>query len=353
MVELQRDQLSESSTQLAELLEESQSQKEILEIRNQEMESLQSTKDLMISAVNHDLRNPLNPILNYSQADYPKFTEKERLAMIHDRAKMMFALINDIMDVYRADKMQLQPQTASLHRAVTEAIITISEAKNDLPEIINTIPENAQAVFEYKYIERVLENLLSNAIKYSESQANGGKIEFYTEIITDDTTKKYHRIAIKDNGMGISKEKFEEIFLPFSNPNAKNIGAAKSVGIGLTFCKTIVEAHGSQILIESEVGKGTTFAFDLEMVEENTAKNSENQHQGELLLTDSEKVYLQDFVPQLAVFQEELFNADVRKILKNIEDKGSESVKRWKQVLEQSIDEMDEEGFKDLLELIN
>jgi signal transduction histidine kinase/tetratricopeptide (TPR) repeat protein len=351
-VQAQRDQLSESSTQLEELLEESQSQKEILEIRNQEMEALQSTKDLMISAVNHDLRNPLNPILNYSQADYPKFSEKERLAMIHERAKMMFALINDIMDVYRADRMQLQPQTASLYKAVSEAITAISEAKTDLPEISNEVAENAQAIFEYKYIERVFENLLSNAVKYSENKTNGGKIRFYTETITDESGKKYHRIAIQDNGMGIPKEKFEEIFLPFSNPNAKDIGAAKSVGIGLTFCKTIVEAHNSQILIESEVGKGTTFAFDLPMVEELLAHSTDNQNNGELELTETDQAYLAEFVPQLAVFQDELFNADVRKVLKGIISNGSESLNLWKQHLEQSIDEMDEERFKALLEMV-
>lgn len=348
----QRDKLAESSTQLEELLEESQTQKETLEIKNQEMEALQSTKDLMISAVNHDLRNPLNPILNYSQPDYPKFTEKERLAMIHDRAKMMFALINDIMDVYRADKLQLQPQTASLYRAVSEAIAAISEAKTDLPEIINEVPENAQAVFEFKYIERVLENLLSNAVKYSENKTNGGKIRFYTETTTNEQGKKYHRIAIQDNGMGIPKEKFEEIFLPFTNPNAKDIGAAKSVGIGLTFCKTIVEAHHSQIFIESEVGKGTTFAFDLPMVEERLAQTTNNQSNGEFALTASDKVYLAEFVPKLAVFQEELFNADVRKVLKSIEANGSENLKTWKQHLEQSIDEMDEERFGELLGMV-
>lgn len=316
------------------------------------MEALQSTKDLMISAVNHDLRNPLNPILNYSQADYPKFTEKERLAMIHDRAKTMFALINDIMDVYRADKTQLQPQTASLYRAVSEAIAAISEAKNDLPEIINEVPENTQAIFEFKYIERVLENLLSNAVKYSENKANGGKIRFYTEIIIDEVGKKYHRIAIQDNGMGIPKEKFEEIFLPFANPNAKDIGAAKSVGIGLTFCKTIVEAHGSRIYIESEVGKGTTFSFDLPLVEENIVHSTDNQSNGELQLNETDKTYLSEFVPALAVFQDELFNADVRKVLKSIDANGKEGVKTWKQHLEQSIDEMDEERFKTLLEMV-
>lgn len=351
-VQAQRDQLSESSTQLEELLEESQSQKEILEVRNQEMEALQTTKDLMISAVNHDLRNPLNPILNYSQADYPRFTEKERLAMIHDRAKMMFSLINDIMDVYRADKMQLQPQTNSLHKAVAESIATISEAKTDLPEISNEIPETAMAIFEYKYIERVLENLLSNAIKYSENKAKGGKVRFYTEALEQEN-KKYWRIAIADNGMGISKDKFEEIFLPFSNPNAKDIGAAKSVGIGLTFCKTILEAHGSQIKLDSQEGAGTTFWFDLpaplSIVTQNELQTLGEEWLVDLVWTTEEKHQLQTWIAEIRL--QKFHSANLRRYLQKLEVGKSENLQKWQAALVQAKEQGNEESFKKLLEL--
>jgi signal transduction histidine kinase len=363
MVQFQRDQLSESSTQLEELLEESQSQKEILEIRNQEMEALQSTKDLMISAVNHDLRNPLNPILNYSQPDYPKFSEKERLAMIHDRAKMMFALINDIMDVYRADKMQLQPQAASLHKAVNEAIVAISEAKTSLPEIINAVPEDALAVFEYKYIERVFENLLSNAIKYSKNQANGGKIEFRASPLPPPKEGEknslpfgegrggaFWRISITDNGIGIPKEKFEEIFLPFSNPNAKDIGAAKSVGIGLTFCKTILEAHDSQIKVESEENVGTTFYFELPLVlNHQTSNTAETTILFDIPFTEAEQTQKIEIIAQIK--PQKFQSANLRRFLQKLEVGDSAYLQNWKNALLQAKEQGNEESFDQLLEI--
>ncbi|NJL13871.1 MAG: ATP-binding protein, partial [Microscillaceae bacterium] len=167
------------------------------------------------------------------------------------------------------------PISNSLHKASAEAIAVISEAKKDLPLIVNKVPESAMALFEYKYIQRVLENLLSNAVKYTPKAEEGGKVIIKASPLSPEEggtgtlpgsegwAEGGLQLCVIDNGQGIPKEKFEEIFLPFTNPDAKSLGSAKSVGIGLTFCKTIVEAHGSRIGIASEVGKGSTFYFDL------------------------------------------------------------------------------------------
>lgn len=317
----------------------------------------------MISAVNHDLRNPLNPILNYSSAVYPDPDKDKRLMMIHERAKMMFSLINDIMDVYRADKLTLQPQTANLHQAVEEAIKAIGEAKTDLPEIVNEIPRDTLALFEYKYIERVLENFLSNAVKYSESQENGGKVVFKASPLPRPKEGEKNslpfgegwggaslRISITDNGVGIPQDKFEEIFLPFSNPNAKDIGAAKSVGIGLTFCKTIVEAHGSQILIESEVGKGTTFAFDLPMAEKKEplkAMQSAANASQIIPLNEAEKAEYADLIAELQKY--ELYEVELQDVIDRIALTQNPRIEAWKHALQDAKDADDEEKFKELL----
>ncbi|MEO1652577.1 MAG: GAF domain-containing sensor histidine kinase, partial [Bacteroidota bacterium] len=348
-VQTQRDQLAINSARLEELLEETRSQKEMVEIKNNELESLQNTKDLMISAVNHDLRNPLNPILNYSSPNYPDPDQDKRLTMIHERAKIMFSLINDIMDVYRADKLTLQPQTANLHQAVEDAIRTICETQTDLPEIINEVPKDTYAHFEYKYIERVLENFLSNAVKYSESKAGGGRVRFHQEVGEKDG-QKWLRMAITDNGVGIPQDKYEEIFRPFANPDARNIGAAKSVGIGLTFCKTIVEAHGSQIFIQSEVGKGTTFAFELPLVQtgsptsENPPKLSDST---QVQLSAREKAQMDGLIQEM--LQYELYEIELQDLIEQIEVKDKPHLEAWKNALQRAKDEDDEDGFKELL----
>jgi Leucine-rich repeat (LRR) protein/signal transduction histidine kinase len=369
-VQAQRDDLLEKTNELEALAEELRQQNEVVELRNLELQALQSTKDLMISAVNHDLRNPLNPILNYSQADYPRLSEGARLALIHQRAKVMFGLIDDIMDVYRADKLEIHPSPNSLHKAVNEAISVISEAKKDLPLIVNEVPESAMAMFEYKYIERVLENLLSNAVKYTAKAEDGGQVRIQVTLLPSPKAGELSslpfgkstplsfgeglvvRLLVIDNGQGIPQAKFEEIFLPFSNPDAKSLGAAKSVGIGLTFCKTIVELHQSKIGIESEVGKGTTFYFDLPLAPQTHQKTEalDNQTLSDINLDLEAKAYLQSYLPDLQGFTNNLGDRKLRKLLKTIADKPELSA--WKTALNQAIEQLDEAKYKDLLGML-
>jgi signal transduction histidine kinase len=362
-VQAQRDDLLEKTNELEALSEELRQQNEVVESRNVELQALQSTKDLMISAVNHDLRNPLNPILNYSQADYPRLSEGARLALIHQRAKVMFGLIDDIMDVYRADKLEIHPSPSSLYKAVNEAITVISEAKKDLPLLENQVPESAMALFEYKYIERVLENLLSNAVKYTAKAEDGGRVIIQASPLPPpkEGEKKTPlsfgeglgvRLSVIDNGQGIPQEKFEEIFLPFANPDAKSLGAAKSVGIGLTFCKTIVELHQSKIQIESEVGKGTTFYFDLPLVEQsvNKSENADNQSVTEISLEAEAKEFLQAYLPDLQGFTNKLDDRKLRKLVKSLPDK--DSIQAWKNALNEAIEQMDEKRYGELLAMV-
>jgi signal transduction histidine kinase len=322
--------------------------------QNQELQMLQQNRDLMVSAVSHDLRNPLNPILNYSSPHYAQKNASEVLPIIHERAKAMQALIGDIMDIYKAEKLTINAQPASLYQASKQAIEVISEAQPKMPLIINEIPENLLAIFEYKYIERVLENLLSNAIKYTKPKEQGGEVRLFVETPNpspfegEGSKPLFVRIGIQDNGMGIPQDKFEEIFLPFSNPNAKNIGSAKSVGIGLTFCKTIVEAHGSRIEVESEVGKGSTFSFVLPIMvgkEENLSENIE------IVLTKEERTLLLPTIEELKKYP--MKNARVRQILQKMDTHNSPALVAWQTAMLQAREKNDSEAFEERLHILN
>ncbi|MEO1654311.1 MAG: ATP-binding protein, partial [Bacteroidota bacterium] len=249
--------------------EKNQQQKKLRE-KNQKLESLQATKDLLISAVNHDLRNPLNALKNFSKKDYGGHPD-ELLHLIHRKSIRMEALIEDIINVYRADRLKLKIEMNSPYQAIAEAIREIKDMLlgEELPHIENQASPQMLALFDYRSIERVLENFLTNAIKYTDEE---GSIIFRTQAIdcpvdadedSQSQAKSLIRISIEDTGIGIPPEKLKNIFEPFVNPNARSLGSAQSVGIGLTFCKTIVQAHQSQLNITSTFGKGTTFYFDL------------------------------------------------------------------------------------------
>ncbi len=370
----QRDKLAETSTQLEELLEETRTQRDILEQQKQALQVLQQNRDLMVSAVSHDLRNPLNPILNYSSPHYAQKSPTEVLPIIHERAKAMQAMISDIMDIYKAEKLTVQAHPASLHQAGKQAIEVISEAQPRMPLIVNEIPETLQASFEYRYIERVLENLLSNAIKYTKPKEQGGQVRLFVESpltpeggnsLTPTLSKgegdippsgvRGLRVCVQDNGMGIPQDKLEEIFLPFSNPNAKNIGGAKSVGIGLTFCKTIVEAHGSRIEVQSEVGKGSTFSFLLPFVSLSSptgkVENETNEkiETLELILNEEEKSLLLPLVAELKTYK--MQNARVRQLLQKMDTQALPALIAWQKAMLQARENNDVESFEKYLYL--
>ncbi len=341
----------EANQELTSITEELKQQTEVLSNQKENLEALQITKDLMISAVNHDLRNALNPILNYSRADYPEIDKDKRLYLIYNNAQNMFSLINDIMDVYRADKLTLKPLPNMPYQTIEKAIEVIIEARENLPEIINEVPSNLKAVFENKYIQRVFENLLSNAIKYTFPKEEGGKIRFFAQPSHNENT--FICLGIEDNGEGIPEDKFEEIFKPFTNPNARSIGEAQSVGIGLTFCKTIIEAHGSKIEIISTVGKGTIFSFDLPLYQDNIYEDIQELNldtstlEDTLQLTHSEQQALEKH--KQLIENLELATPDMEDALSAIDTFDKPYLAAWKKALIKVNEEYDEIAFKELL----
>ena len=340
----QKDSIEQKSQELEALTEELRQQNEVVEAKNQKLEALQSTKDLMISAVNHDLRNPLNPIINFS-GDYPKKTEKERLSEIHTHAHLMLKLIDNIMQVYRADTLKIQATPNSPHQAIQEAIGVMSVAQSRKPRIINEVSGQLLANFDYNYIERVFENLLSNAIKYTAIEEKGGLVRFFAKI---DHDEKFVRIFVQDNGKGIPKDKFESIFLPFVNPDAKSIGSAKSVGIGLTFCKTIVEAHKSKIDIESIVGEGTTFSFLLPYVIPKVTKQKIEKEALKVILLNTDEY--QQLLPQIEEIKGYGFNnARLKRYLKQMDVGHDVKLTQWKEALLKAKELRDKEAFEKML----
>lgn len=111
------------------------------------------------------------------------------------------------------------------------------------------------AVADSNLLRRVVVNLLNNAIKFS---AEGGKVT-----VNIGRNGRAVRVAVIDEGPGIPVEYREQIFEKFGQVEARRNRAKHSIGLGLTFCRLAVEAHGGRIDVESEVGKGSTFWFEI------------------------------------------------------------------------------------------
>jgi signal transduction histidine kinase len=133
--------------------------------------------------------------------------------------------------------------------------MSIDLAKSKNIEIKRSFPENLIIMADRNMIRTVLRNLVSNAIKFTHKN---GKIE--VKAITDNQMVE---ISVVDNGVGMSKDTINKLFRIDSDLSTPGTENEKGTGLGLVLCKEFIEKHGSRLLVESELARGSTFRFSL------------------------------------------------------------------------------------------
>lgn len=235
-----------------------------LKKQEEELRELNATKDKLFSIIAHDLRNPFNSILGFSELALKNiknrnYDDLERYCeTVYQSARHSFDLLNNLLHWSRVQrgKMDFNPETlymASLLDKITELTKANLEEKNIG---LSTAVEPDLAVYADRFmLETILRNLLSNAIKFTHSQ---GKI----------TIKAYQQgtqtvISVQDTGVGMPQETADKLFnieSTFSTPGTQK---EKGTGLGLILCKEFVEQHGGKIRAESKVDQGSTFSFTI------------------------------------------------------------------------------------------
>lgn len=209
----------------------------------------------------HDMKEPLRMIGNFSQLLARKSREKldessqEYLDFILTGVKNMNGFIDDLLIYSRTERAEMVEEKINLdctlfllEREFSNQLVdknaTIQTAS--LPKTINGSKEKIKALFR---------NLISNSLKFSD-------VESSTEIKIEAEDKGFcWEFSFSDNGIGIEESYFEKIFMVFKKLHPKSI--YPGTGMGLALCKKIVEQHGGNIWLESEIGKGTTFYFTI------------------------------------------------------------------------------------------
>lgn len=219
-------------------------------------------REAMIHTMVHDLRSPLGNImtaLKIIQMDAPDpDAEKQQLLEIAlNGAEKLLDLVNAILDVNRLEsgKMPLERKEVSLHLLVEDALKMLTpQATGKRIALHQEIPPTLPTVWaDAQLIGRVLQNLIGNALKFTPS---GGAVQL-TGVLLDGADKV--QIAISDTGPGIPVQIREQIFQKFVTGLQEGHGS----GLGLAFCKMVLEAHHERLWVESEPGHGATFAFTL------------------------------------------------------------------------------------------
>ncbi len=245
---------------VAELME----QKAAIERQNEELRRLNEVKNAFVGMAAHDLRNPIAAV--QTAADFlleagdtlDEETRREILQDIVAQTRHMLGLINDLLDVSQieAGTLELDLQPVAVKDFLEEAVHrhTGLAAPKGTKVLLEPVPEGTVMADPLR-LRQVIDNLISNAVKYSPPGS--------TVTVRAERNPGYWRISVQDEGPGISKEEQQNLFQYFARLSTKPTGDEPSTGLGLAISRRMVEAHGGEIGVESEPGKGSTFWFTL------------------------------------------------------------------------------------------
>lgn len=235
-----------------------------------------------IANMSHELRTPLNIITSASMLLEMKSNKEEtvsseyildKLSHINQSSNRLRRLINNLIDISKFDSGFFECNCKNENivyvvEDIVHEVVDYAKEKN-IELIFDTEEEEIISFIDKEKIERVILNLLSNAIKFTNEN---GKIEVYMK--SDDN---FIYITIKDNGIGISKEKIDHIFQRFYQVDNLLSRGSEGSGIGLCIVDEIIRMHGGKINIESEINKGTTFEIVLNVSKSNFIDKEEEK----------------------------------------------------------------------------
>ncbi|HEX8832774.1 MAG TPA: hybrid sensor histidine kinase/response regulator, partial [Abditibacteriaceae bacterium] len=234
-----------------------------------QLQELEVLRDSLTHMIVHDLRTPLTSLLTGLQT-VPRLGDlnEDQLEFMNisiDGGQTLLSMINDLLDI---SKMEAGLMKLALQETIPEVLIgralrqvTSLAAAKHLDVSAQVAPNLPLLLLDEDKMLRTLVNLLGNAIKFT---PEGGSIHASVHQEADETTPDAGgkvRFSVQDTGEGIPEESFGRIFEKFGQVEGARSGHKMSTGLGLTFCKMVIEAHGGHIGIASRLGEGSTFSL--------------------------------------------------------------------------------------------
>ena len=213
-------------------------------------------KSAFLANMSHEIRTPLNAIVGFSSllTSTENAAEKELYnSLIGHNNKLLLNLINDVIDLSKIESgyLELRPDWVNLTELLDESVAEYVHQVPSGVELLTNYPAHDSLVeLDRLRIKQILSNFLSNALKNTTT----GHVEVFYEV-----DHQFVRIGVKDTGRGIPQNMLEKIFERFEKLDS----FAQGAGLGLPICKLIVEKMNGRILVDSQLGIGTTFIIEL------------------------------------------------------------------------------------------
>lgn len=231
----------------------------------QEMRELNATKDKFFSIIAHDLKNPFNDLIGFTQLlaknvrryDVQKIEQFTQI--IQESSKLAYNLLENLLDWSRAQTgtLKFNPEELNLALIIDDCIrLYHSRAENKGLELLANVDDKLPVVKADKnMVTTVIRNLISNAIKYTRF---GDKITVMAH-----PQNNMVKLAVVDTGIGIEQHNLNRLFRIDSNLSTPGTNKERGTGLGLILCKEFVERNGGDITVQSKLDKGSTFSFTL------------------------------------------------------------------------------------------
>ncbi|RKZ74325.1 MAG: hypothetical protein DRR19_30200, partial [Candidatus Parabeggiatoa sp. nov. 1] len=242
-------------------------------------------KDEFLANTSHELRTPLNGIIGIAESLQDgaagPITQQinANLALIVGSGRRLTNLVNDILDFSKLRKKEIDLQLKSVDmRSIAEVVLALSQPLigSKKLQLINAIsPDLPPINADENRIQQILYNLVGNAIKFTDS----GTVEISAEIQENGLA-----ITVSDTGIGIAAEKLDRIFEAFEQADGSTARVYGGTGLGLAVTQQLVNLHGGQMLVQSQLGVGSKFTFTLPISNEQVEPAVPSSHRSQSLI---------------------------------------------------------------------
>ncbi|MCA0151604.1 PAS domain-containing hybrid sensor histidine kinase/response regulator [Winogradskyella vincentii] len=225
------------------------------------------TKDAFLSTMSHEIRTPLNAVIGMSDILLmEKFLPEqlENLQVLKYSSEHLLALINDLLDLnkFKSEEIKLVEEDFNITELVQNIQLHFKQTAQKKELVFETIVDSELPSIlrgDSLKLSQVLKNLLSNAFKFTHE----GGVAFYIKLIENNQDNCVVRFTVEDTGIGVSYNKQKDIFKSFVQANNDTSKLYGGSGLGLYISKELLKIQGSELHLQSQIGNGSTFWFDV------------------------------------------------------------------------------------------